>query len=170
VQVTSNMKPHSMTAFFGPLDVGMINVSEEGAPLVWQTSDFLVQSVFELPIPMPAGALVKFCKWVTCPRCMSHFMYDGGYYVDVVFFAAFSTKEGDISFGARFLSHNSPMEVVTENTRIPSDLELITGSYKAPREGALVLIFDNTYSWFTSKLLTYHAELTMVNDYLVRIV
>jgi hypothetical protein len=62
------------------------------------------------------------------------------------------------------------MEVVTENTRIPADQEIITGSYKAPREGALVLIFDNTYSWFTPKLLTYHAEMCLVRIMLVFLV
>lgn len=43
--------------------------------------------------------------------------------------------------------------------RVPSDVETIRGAFKSNADGIFVFIFDNTYSWFNSKLLTYSANL-----------
>lgn len=50
--------------------------------------------------------------------------------------------------------------------RVPSDVEPIMGSFRARREGTLILTFDNSYSWFNPKLLTYKVALFQVNLYL----
>ena len=46
--------------------------------------------------------------------------------------------------------------------RVPSDIETIKGKYKAETEGTLYFLFDNSFSWFNSKLLTYSISLYQV--------
>ena len=116
------------------LDESFINFDEKSAPIVFRASDMLLQKVFELPIR------------VTQPG--STILY------------SFSTVQGDVSFAAYFLSVDSrPQETVIEPHRVPSDVENITGRFKAGREGTLVIKFDNSFSWFTPKYLTYLIEL-----------
>eukprot|EP01033_Poteriospumella_lacustris_P004527 gene4527-3236_t len=43
--------------------------------------------------------------------------------------------------------------------REPSDVEPIKGSFKADYDGVFIFIFDNSFSWFTDKLLTYNIQL-----------
>jgi hypothetical protein len=50
-------------------------------------------------------------------------------------------------------------DVIVEPTRVPSDVEPITGSFKAPTDGTIILAYDNTFSWFNPKLLSYVVEL-----------
>ena len=50
-------------------------------------------------------------------------------------------------------------EVVILPSRLPSDSTVISGNYEAKCEGTLLFIFDNTYSWFNTKLLTYNIYL-----------
>ena len=117
------------------LDESFINYNEKSAPLVFRASDMLLQKVFELPIR------------VTQPG--STILY------------SFSTVQGDVSFAAYFVSVDSrPMETVIEPHRVPSDVENITGRFKAGREGTLVIKFDNSFSWFTPKYLTYLIEMS----------
>ena len=52
--------------------------------------------------------------------------------------------------------------VVADPLRIPSDKETINGSYKSVRDGTFKLIFDNGFSWFNSKTLTYKISLYQV--------
>lgn len=77
--------------------------------------------------------------------------------------AAFNTTSGDISFGTQFHARDRPVETVIETSRVQSDVESITGSFKATQEGTFVLVFDNSYSWFTSKVLSYKVELFQVS-------
>ena len=70
----------------------------------------------------------------------------------------FATSGGDIKFSLTFLSASRP-EVVFEPSRVPSDVEPIAGSFKSPREGTLLFHFDNSFSWFTAKELTYQISL-----------
>lgn len=73
---------------------------------------------------------------------------------------SFSTLQGDISFAAVFKSADGrPVETVIESHRVPSDVENITGRFKAGREGTLIILFDNSFSWFTPKYLSYYIEL-----------
>jgi len=50
-------------------------------------------------------------------------------------------------------------QVIVSPMRVPSDVETIRGAFKSNADGIFVFIFDNTYSWFNSKLLTYSANL-----------
>lgn len=131
----------STEAFFQQLDAPLSKLSinanknknnEAIEPICWQTNDFLVQYQFELPIPIMAGSMVKY---------------------------SFSTRGGDIQFSAFFFSHERKPEAIFQEARVPSDIESIEGSFKAQREGTLVLFFDNSFSWFTSKFLTYKIQL-----------
>ena len=46
--------------------------------------------------------------------------------------------------------------------RVPSDIETIKGTFKSETNGTFIFIFDNTFSWFNSKLLTYNVQLFQV--------
>ena len=76
--------------------------------------------------------------------------------------AAFSTNGGDISFESKFISADGTATVVTDKARVASDTTALRGEFVAHREGTFVLSFDNSYSWFNSKYLTYHVELMQV--------
>ena len=69
---------------------------------------------------------------------------------------------GDIAFGTQFHARERPVETIIESCRVPSDVESITGQFKATQEGTFVLVFDNAFSWFNSKLLSYKVELFQV--------
>ncbi len=70
------------------------------------------------------------------------------------------TGIGDISFGAEFFDKNGKNpEVLIEQSRVPSDVEPIMGTFKSHREGTLILSFDNSFSWFNPKLLSYKVAL-----------
>jgi hypothetical protein len=122
-----------MSNFFSGLDapfVGLDNKQRE--PLVWQAKEMTVKQRFELPIPSLAGSTCKY---------------------------RFSTKIGDIAFSVHYVCPGRAPEHIFETARVPSDQEAITGSYKCSREGTLLFIFDNSFSWFNPKLLTYNIEL-----------
>ena len=125
-------------AFFSEIDS-----PEDSDAVVFHGSDVLVQTTMELPIPMRKGSIVDL---------------------------TFSTLNGDISFSMQFASWLRPqlveggggsaqMVAITEPTRVPSDTLTYSKTFKAPSDGSLVLLFDNTYSWFTTKSLNYHIEL-----------
>jgi hypothetical protein len=79
----------------------------------------------------------------------------------------FSTTNGDINFGLQFITSaalGNLTEIIREPMREPSDVEPIKGSYKADYDGVFIFIFDNTFSWFTDKLLSYEIQLIQVND------
>ena len=119
-------------AFFRSLDSNFINFSDKGKnpPLLLKSTDCFVQKFFELPVPVLAGSTVKY---------------------------QFSTSGGDISFMTKFWSKNGS-DTVFEPTRVPSDVEAYTGQFKATKDGTLILFFDNSFSWFTPKYLTYNVE------------
>lgn len=93
------------------------------------------------------------------------------------------TTIGDISFGAKFIDKDDKTpEILIEGNnyltcycallynylvivacRVPSDVEPIMGSFKSRREGTLILTFDNSFSWFNPKLLTYKVALFQVS-------
>lgn len=109
-------------------------------PIVWQAKDFVVQTHHEVKVPSVAGSTLKY---------------------------SFSTVNGDISFSLQFMTNNhgnnqNVVEVIRESIREPSDVEPIKGSYKADYDGVFIFIFDNSYSWFTDKLLTYNIQLLQV--------
>ena len=72
--------------------------------------------------------------------------------------AAAATTTSD-NIGSSTSGTDAGIEIVHAPARVPSDVEGFTGSYKASRSGALLLTFDNSFSWFTPKLLSYHVAL-----------
>jgi hypothetical protein len=119
-------------AFFRSLDSNFINFNdqEKNPPLLLKSTDCFVQKFFELPVPVLAGSTVKY---------------------------QFSTSGGDISFMTKFWS-NAGSVTIFEPARVPSDVEAYTGQYKATKDGTLILFFDNGFSWFTPKYLSYNVE------------
>lgn len=107
-------------------------------PIVFNCTEVLVQSQLDLPIPMTSGSEVV---------------------------VQFSTTNGDISFSMHFASsiasseEDSSMDTMVESTRVSSDVTPYTNTFKATKDGTLLLIWDNSFSWFTSKYLTYTIEL-----------
>lgn len=116
--------------------------------VVFNGSDVLVQTTMELPIPMRKGSVVDL---------------------------QFTTTNGDISFAMHFAQSSlrpqltkvegdrgvlsSELVLIMESTRVPSDTLTYSKTFKASTNGSLLLLFDNSYSWFTTKSLNYHIEL-----------
>ena len=122
-----------MSKFFQQLDSPFVGIdSKPKEPLCWTAKEMTVKQKFQLPIPSLAGSTCKY---------------------------RFSTKIGDIAFCVQYICPGRAPEVIFETSRVPSDQEPITGSYKSSRDGTLMFIFDNTFSWFNPKLLTYNIEL-----------
>lgn len=71
----------------------------------------------------------------------------------------FVTTGGDIELSSQFQSQGKSPETVLKAMRVRSDVETVTGTFKAVLDGTLVLRFDNSYSWLTSKLLSYKISL-----------
>jgi hypothetical protein len=86
---------------------------------------------------------------------------------DAVVTYKFTTLHGDIGYGINFLPNdNSSQEIeVLPMTRCPSDIEEIIGTYKAPSEGTVVIYWDNSFSWFTPKNLSYKIEVAQVKSF-----
>jgi hypothetical protein len=74
----------------------------------------------------------------------------------------FSTSPGDIAFGISFQSVDGQESEVLKEHRVPSEVEPISGAFKAPREGAVCLYWDNSFSWLTPKKLSYSIEVRQV--------
>lgn len=131
-------EPNLITdTFFRDLDREFqVNLRHTDAePYVYRTTDLLVHQTFELPIPMTAGAVVKY---------------------------KFTTEIGDISFSTKFYMLGTAADTIIEPSRVPSNVQPIVGSFKASHDGTFIMYFDNTFSWFNPKLLSYIVELHQV--------
>ena len=125
--------------FFEALDVGFKGIDHtSNEPLIWKCEGMSVQQRFELPIPSLAGSVCKY---------------------------SFSTTIGDIAFSVEYRCKGRPDEMIFENARVPSDLESITGTFKSVREGTLLFVFDNSFSWYNPKILSYRIELFQVRRF-----
>ena len=144
---------------FSSLDAPFRNFEKAVEPIVWQSSDILVMQTYDLKVPTLAGSTVKY---------------------------SFSTKLGDISFTTEFhavgqvsfrfatactkcrvtqnfgIFTSQPPQVVVAPMRVPSDIENIKGTFKSETDGTFVFLFDNKFSWFNSKLLSYTVNLFQV--------
>ena len=124
--------------FFESLDACFIGIDQtSNDPLLWKCAGMQIQQRFELPIPSLAGSVCKY---------------------------SFSTTIGDIAFSVEYRCKGRPDEKIFGNSRVPSDLEPISGTFKSVREGTLLFIFDNSFSWYNPKILTYKIELFQVRD------
>lgn len=125
------MMSSSVADLFKTLDGPFVNFKEKVEPIVWHGKDVVISQVFELKIPALAGSIVKY---------------------------SFHTSGGDIEFSSSFAITNDET-IVADRTRIPSDKETINGTFKSVRDGTFKLIFDNGFSWFNTKTLTYKISL-----------
>jgi hypothetical protein len=122
-----------VAALFQSLDAPFIRYDKKKVdPIVWQAKDFVVLAKHEVKVPSVAGSTVKY---------------------------SFSTVNGDISFGLQYMTSSNVVEVIRETMREPSDVEPIKGFFKADYDGVFIFIFDNTFSWFTDKLLSFNIQL-----------
>jgi hypothetical protein len=120
---------------FVALDAPFIKFNKNIEPIIWQSQDILVQRLYDIRIPASAGSTIKY---------------------------TFSTQVGDIYFCAQFLIPGQADEIIVEPNRVPSDIEQITGTYKSVRDGTFLMIFDNNFSWFNHKILSYKILLYQV--------
>ena len=70
--------------------------------------------------------------------------------------------QDDINFSIAFISIDGDEEIVVYPERVCSDIETISGSCQLNCAGTLVFMWDNSYSWFTNKLLTYIVNIEQV--------
>ena len=121
------------------LDAPFINFDKTNLdePIIWKGEDIKidVQKSFDIVVPAMVGSTIKY---------------------------SFSSEIGDIEYSTEFLVPGQPPEIIVSPMRVPSDVETINGSYKAIREGTFKITFDNNFSWFNPKLLTYKISLFQV--------
>lgn len=120
---------------FAALDAPFTNFKKNDGPIVWQAKDLLVHQDYVLKVPVMPGSTIKY---------------------------SFTTTIGDICFSTEFVATGQSKEVLVQPLRVPSDIETITGTFKAVREGTFSMIFDNKFSWFNPKLLNYQVFLHQV--------
>jgi hypothetical protein len=122
----------SLDAPFLKFDKNQLN-----EPIIWRGDDVLipVQKTFDVRVPAMAGSTIKY---------------------------AFSTENGDIMVSTAFQLAGQSPELILSPMRVPSDVETINGSYKATQEGTFIITFDNNFSWFNPKDLTYTVSLYQV--------
>ncbi|ETW06012.1 hypothetical protein, variant [Aphanomyces invadans] len=70
----------------------------------------------------------------------------------------FETKDMDIDFSITFEGLTS-VEYLVHPTRCASHESTVRGSLDIPGPGTVVLVWDNEYSWFNAKELSYHVGL-----------
>ena len=72
----------------------------------------------------------------------------------------FTTKPKDISFGLIFRTFSGDEIVLRKKERLETHIAAAIGTINCPdMDGILYLMWDNSYSWLTSKELTYSIEL-----------
>ncbi len=159
--------------FFRSLDSGINTLlkNKGDEPYHFHGNDMLVQTTFSLPVPCLGGSLIKYS-----------FSTKGG---DIQFSTHFVAKSaslgsprsldspGGSSHGLNGSTHNNSNSnssnsgnnnlIIVSASRVASDVETIFGSYRAQQDGTFFLEFDNSYSWFTPKQLTYNVELLQVS-------
>lgn len=74
----------------------------------------------------------------------------------------FETDGGDVAFSIKFVDTDHRIHELVAESRVPSDLESIRKGFKIPGEGTLIFKWNNEYSWFASKSLSYMIELKQV--------
>jgi hypothetical protein len=116
-----------------------------------------------LPTAVSRYACVRYVRNVSCSCCI-WYAPNLCLFVLVSVSYEFETDGGDIYFGISFISagESAVAEEVIKVDRMPSDEEPIRGRFKAPSEGVIVFKWNNEYSWFASKSLSYVIEMAQV--------
>ena len=76
----------------------------------------------------------------------------------------FVTLGHDICFGAIFVPEDQTIAstVIAEQKRVPSQQYPFDGTHFSAQSGTWILTWDNSYSYFTSKILQYNFSITKV--------
>ncbi len=67
----------------------------------------------------------------------------------------FRTLKHNICFSAWFQPNNGGRQVVEETMKVESNVTPVCGEFVAETSGSLVLCWDNTFSFFTEKVVQY---------------
>ncbi|TFJ80634.1 hypothetical protein NSK_008060 [Nannochloropsis salina CCMP1776] len=103
--------------------------------LAWKSSGTPVRYYFKLPVPVDTAG--------------SHVAY------------RFASDEFDIGFAVFFqgAEEGAKLETVLPSSRVDSHVEPVSGDITVHRPGTVVLLWDNSYSWFATKALSYSVHL-----------
>jgi hypothetical protein len=74
----------------------------------------------------------------------------------------FCTENGDIVFSIVFVSDEGEETIISAPERVNSQEEPVSGTCQLDSPGTLLFLWDNTFSWFNSKSLTYAVEIEQV--------
>jgi len=77
----------------------------------------------------------------------------------------FQTSNGDISFSMVFIGLNGEEQIIIPPDRVNSDSEPFNDSVRLPERGSLILMWDNSYSWWHKKELSYSLQIEQDPDF-----
>jgi hypothetical protein len=72
----------------------------------------------------------------------------------------FRTRANDIQYSITFTTASKKVETVLPSARVDSAKLLVTGGFEAKEGGTLTFVWDNTYSYWTSKSLLFSVDIT----------
>jgi hypothetical protein len=75
----------------------------------------------------------------------------------------FMTEPGDIDFCIAFVTEDGNEDILEDWHRVDSDTTPHYGYFKIVSPGTVVMMWDNSYSWFTEKSLTLTVEVIPVS-------
>lgn len=149
------MTASSSDAIFRDLDKSFINYDENSSDMAYLSVPFysILYNYWIIKYIYKTDIVIQWDWTLEIPVSVAHSTVN----------YSFITTPGDVSFGLSFIPTNGGKEVeLFSSQRVPSDVEPITGSYKISTEGTLSFSWDNTFSWFTTKKLSYAINVNQV--------
>ncbi|CAM9284323.1 unnamed protein product [Ascophyllum nodosum] len=110
--------------------------------IVWKSSKTPIATEFRLPIPVEHSGSVVDYSFETLEN-------------DILFEVVFNPAED----GRDAPEGGEGEEIVVEGQRFESHMGTVTGTIPLTRPGRLTLVWDNRYSWFKHKVLSYSVTL-----------
>ena len=110
---------------------------EKSNYMEWKSTSSVVKSAWTLPIPvLTAGSSIS-------------------YY--------FETSGGDIDFSVTFMSGPKSQDenILVAESRVASDKEAVQGQFTVHEEGLVSFKWNNEFSWFLPKYLTYNVSIQL---------
>lgn len=135
----AELNEHSLAHFFSEVDGPYVSTRPAGGEqkLTWKCSNMPVRNGFKLPIPVDlAGTVVEY---------------------------KFNTHDYDIGFSVEFQTINEEgerqLDVILVPERYDSHIEPFVQQVQLEQPGTLILVWDNSYSWWYEKQLSYSVTL-----------
>lgn len=119
----------------------LVNISQDEVPYTFRTHGTNISITNDWCLPLPIAAPYS------------------------TVFYEFSTMHGDINFSIVFISLDGEEEIVVDPERVHSEIESISGTCQLNCPGTLIFMWDNSYSWFNNKSLTYSVDIQQVCDF-----